>query len=307
MHPTCELLDHFEHCHREGIYARDWRKGKLTTHQLLMEGIREGLITSRSDYGQRAGERCFEIAANPGFESKQHDLHGEAVHLCSLSDIISSAIRRKEPWKEAPPVELGEGHIWESDCFLDPSGDSLRRVIAVSSWNDDRHFSTCRGWGTMGSMCAYGLPMKLCVVLLGQHRDGRYHSFWAKGSLHPVSKQLRFRKKTEGKFKESWSQIWREDRDEITTSDWLNAMLGDGVLQDSLILVDVPLPDPQVQKTIRELAIRKLEEIYSSKSLPDQQLSTCFWPTRCTYISPCHKDEPPSGRFGFVRINEIGT
>ena len=147
--------------------------------------------------------------------------------------------------------------------------------------------------------------MKVAVAVLGQHRAGRYHGPWSKSLLHPISKKPRFRKQTGGKFKESWISVWREDRAEISTTEWLDAMLADGILQDSLILIDVPLPDRKVQKEIEELAKRKLETIYKTKELPEKQYSTCFWPVPCQFKGPCHTDQPVSGRFGFVRIDQI--
>ncbi len=273
-----------------------------------MGGITEGLTSTRTNFGQAAGEHVFSLCVKPGFISDQSDLHSEGVHVCSLADVIASSLRRKEPWKAAPSVDLGEGHTWYSDCFLEPNGEALRRVLCVSSWSPDRHYSVMRSWGTLGSMCAYGLPMKLAVVTLGQHREGRFHSPWAKGFLHPVSKQLRFRKKTgsgEG-FKSSWQQVFREDRAEISTGEWLGRMLNDGVLEDNLQFIEVPLPSNDVQKMIRELAIRRLNKIYDCTELPDQQLSTCYWPRKCTFLSNCLKGDTPNGRYGFVKISEIG-
>ena len=132
MRPTHELIETYEHCRRAGIYSRDFEKCKLTPQQMLMEGIREGLTVSRSDFWQAAGERCFELAVQPGLDSKQFDLHAEVVHLCALSDVLSAALRKGEPWKPVEPIEVGNGSIWESDAFLDPSGDSLRRIVCVS-------------------------------------------------------------------------------------------------------------------------------------------------------------------------------
>ena len=83
-------------------------------------------------------------------------------------------------------------------------------------------------------------------------------------------------------------------------------MLTDGVLQDHLILIDVPMPELKVQREIRDLAVSKLDGIYQTKALPDKNLSTCFWPTKCQFIGPCHSDQPVSGRFGFVRVDSIG-
>ncbi len=305
MRTTHELLEHFEHCRREGIYARDWYKAKVSPQQMLAAGMREGLLSSRPDFGQAAGERCFELAVNPGLDSKQHDLHAETVHICSMADLITSAIRKKEPWKPLEAVEVENGSMWESDAYLDPSGSELRRVICVSSWSDDRHYSAVRSWGSLGTVCLHGLPMKIAVVLIGAHRDGRYHSHWSKGLLHPANKKLRFRKKSDGKFKESWTPIWREDRDEISTGDWLQAMFDDGVLQDSLILVDLPVPESSVRQDIIDLAARRLDQIYSARTLPDRQMSTCDFPVPCKWRTPCHAGAEISGRYGFVQIQQV--
>lgn len=307
LRPTHELIEPFERCNRLGIFNRDWIRNKISPAQMLAVGIREGLVSQRPDFNQAAGEKVFELASTHQIDSKQLDLHSEVVHLCSIVDVVSLALRKKGPWSPVEPIEMGNGHVWRSDAFLDDSGDYLRRVLCISSpWSDERHYSLCHGWPTLGTISANELPMKIGVVLLGQHRDGRYHSPWSKAVMHPANKKLRFRKKTEGKFKESWLPIWREDRDEIDTSTWMDAMFADGVLQDSLILIDVPVPESKVRNDILKLAQRKLTTIYGTKTLPDKNLSTCFFPTRCPFAGPCLTDQEPSGRFGLVRINEIG-
>ena len=304
--PTSELVEDSEHCNRKGIYSRDFHKIRLSPSQLLMRGIREGLTSARADYGQAAGEMCFELAGRPGIDSRQHDQHSEAVHIASIADIISSALRKKQPWKTVGETDIGDGCLWETDAFLDPSEACLRRIVCVTSWSDERHYSLCRSWGTLGTMCIHEMPMKIGVAILGAHRDGRYHGFWSKGVLHPANRKVRFRKKGDGKFKESWIPIWREDRGEISTSEWLEAMLRDGVLQDSLTLVEVPLPEGVVRKEIVKLARRKISAIYETHILPDKNLSTCDWPYRCSFLGPCHSDQEPSGRFGFIRVDDLG-
>jgi hypothetical protein len=301
---THELLESYEKCQRAGIYDRDWEKYKLTPHKMLMEGIREGLTIDRKDYWQAAGEICFELAVQPGLDSKQFDLHAEVVHLCSLSDILSAALRKNDPWNPVEPIEVGNGIIWESDSFLDGTGDALRRVVCVSSWSDDRHYSMMRSWGSLGTVCLHNMPMKIAVCVLGSHRDGRYHSHWTKAVLHPVNKKLRFRKRTEKGtgFKESWTPVFREDRDEITTQNWLQSMLDDGVLQDSMFVVELPVPESRARQEIIDLASRRLDEIYNTKTLPDKQFSTCDWPTPCMNRCHCHKGDNPSGKYGFVKI-----
>jgi hypothetical protein len=147
--------------------------------------------------------------------------------------------------------------------------------------------------------------MQLVVVHLGRHLDGKFHSHWSKGLRHPSgNKVLRFRKKksVDTPFKESWISIWREDYDDISTSQWLEAMLKDGVLQDLLIRVDVPVPTPEHRQRIVDLAQRKLELIRGTKELPLQQLSTCDWPTPCVHRGHCHAQQGPSPAYGFVQL-----
>jgi hypothetical protein len=88
--------------------------------------------------------------------------------------------------------------------------------------------------------------MQQIVLVLGVHRDGRRHSPWAKGLLHPANRKLRFRKRqgssTEG-FKDTWERAWREDHAEIDRMAWLQAMLEDCVLRDVCFNVDIPVPE----------------------------------------------------------------
>ena len=78
----------------------------------------------------------------------------------------------------------------------------------------------------------------------------------------------------------------------------------DGVLADSCFVVDIPVPDQPARDKIVELASKRLEQIYKLKALPPQQLSTCDWPSPCLFRSNCHRDEQPSGRYGFVQIEQ---
>ena len=124
---------------------------------------------------------------------------------------------------------------------------------------------------------------------------------------HPVNKKLRFRKRNDVAtgFKSSWNSVWREDYDEITTKEWLDAMYEDGVLQDVAFNVDIPVPDKEVRKKIVDLAARKLEENEDMDSLPDQCLSVCDWPKSCRFRSNCHGSAEPSWKFGFVPVDQV--
>jgi hypothetical protein len=305
------LLHHYEHCNRDGFWSRDWERYKIDSTEMMRRSIRAGLTSSRPDFGECAGEEAMGLGGEPGLDSKHHNLYDQVVHLGSISDIVCHAIRKSKepPWLIPDPVALGDSSTWTSAAYLAPDGSHLRRVCLVSGWSDDRHFSEARSWFSMGEVCAYNLPMKQAVVVLGSNRDGKRHGHWSRAVLHPVNRKLRFRKRTEVStgFKNTWVPIFREDRDEITTTTWLQSMLDDGVLQDSLFTVDIPVPSKEVRQRILDLAARKLERILKTKTIPDQQLSTCDYPVPCVFRSNCHKNEEPSGRFGFVRIDQLPT
>ena len=302
---TAEILTAFEECRRKAYWLRDWESNKLTATQMLQIGVSAGLMEpTRKDWGQVASETLYALGANHGLVSKQHDIHAEIVHLSAIAEAVATVLRKDAPWRAPEPVEIGNGHTWESDAFLDPSGERLRRILFVSSWNDDRSYSLCRSWGSLGSVCIHELPLQMAVVLLGAHKDGKFHGYWSRAYRHPVSKQIRFRRRNnvgEG-FKSSWGQVFREDYDDVSTQSWLQAMLDDSVLQDSLLVIDLPIPERSAQQRILDLAAKKLDELWSTGTIPDQQLATCDWPSPCPLRSPCHSGNQPSGKYGFVQI-----
>lgn len=305
MNGSAEILTEFERCPRAAYWSATWERYKLKPSQMLQRGVHAGLLESeRKDFGQAAGEHLFSLAVEPGILSDQHDLHSEVVHLSALADIVTSALRKPTDGSWRVPETLP---TWTPSCLMSPDGAFLRRVVFVTSWSIDRQHSICRAWSSLGPVCHYEIPMQILVIVLGSHRDGRYHSFWTRGLRHPVSRQLRFRKKTDlaNPFKQSWLAAAREDYDEISTQDWLNAMLSDGVIQDCCFNINLQVPEREARKRITDLAERKLEKIARMKIIPDQSLSICDHPVPCTFRSPCHAMTEPSGKYGFVRIEEI--
>ena len=142
--------------------------------------------------------------------------------------------------------------------------------------------------------------MQMAVIVLGQSRGGKRHGPWARALRHPANKKLRFRKKhavSEG-FKNTWLDVWREDYDDISTQDWLQGMLNDGVLQDVCFMVEIPVPGEVARQKVLDMGTRKLETLENMKELPDPQLTGCDWPQPCAFRTPCHGGrEPQKGVF----------
>ncbi len=306
MKPTDELLSSLETCERAAYWNLRWERNKITPTQLLHSGIREGLLTERKDFGECAGESIMGLAAEKEILSEQQNIYAEVIHSASLADIISCAVRKPSegPWVIPEVATIPGGLQWSSSVFLAPSGGYLRRVVLVSSWGKDKHYSFCRSWETIGNICAYSLPMQVAIVVLGQYREGKRYGPLSRGLRHPANKVLRFRKRHDvgSGFKNTWNQVWREDFDEISTAEWLAAMHNDGVLSDVCFSVTVEVPEATAKAHVLDLASRKLEKLYKIESVPDEQFTGCSWPVKCAFISPCHSGQEPNGRFGFVKL-----
>jgi hypothetical protein len=307
-----QLLASYEHCNRQGYWSLQWERHKLSEIEMLQRSIRAGLMSDRKDFNIAAGEECMGFGAEPGLESNQYNVFDHVIHLCALSDIICAALRgpTDAPWSVPDPVSLPGGQTWLSGAYVSPDGSHLRRIALVSNWGEDRHYSEARSWFSIGECAAYDLPMKQAVIVLGPSRDGKRHGHLSKGIQHPANKKLRFRKrvKVDQPFKQSWIGIWREDHDEIDTKSWLSAMHEDGVLQDVCFSVEIPPMSKPAREKILDLAARKLDLIYSLKTVPDPQLTGCSWPVKCQFLNPCHGGEKsPNGKYGFtpVQIQEF--
>jgi len=305
MQDTAQLIETLESCDRKSYLAQRWEKSRIPAARMLDIGIRSGLTYDGQDFGEEAGSVVFELGATRGIDSDQHDQHSEVVHIASMADIISVAARKSsdKPWKSPDPLE-----DWNPNCYISPDGLNLRRVVTVSSWNEDRHNSLCRSWETLGPVAFYNLPMQIAVVITGNRREGRYHSFWSHALQHPQNKKLRFRKKNDiaTGFKSSWLECWRADHDEIKTKDWLDAMIEDDVLRDLFFKIDMPRMEEVSRNRVMDVAKRKIERIRNTKVLPDEiYSSSCTWPIRCQFLACCNRGDNPNGRSGFIPVNKV--
>lgn len=298
-----DLLSAYELCQRKGAWTRSWERLRMDGMQMILAAMRAGVTEAeRPDFAELAGETVMELGEDRGIETPSHTPYDSLIHHAALADILTAAVRKpaEAPWGVPDAVSVS-GHEWRSAALLSPEGTHLRRFVTVSHWSDDRHFSEARSWYSMGEVCAYGLPMQQIVLVLGPHRDGKRHSPWTKGLLHPSgNKMVRFRRRTDvgAGFKESWLKIWREDYADIDRMTWLEAMLTDGVLGDVCFVVDIPVPEAPERQRILDLTARKLDRIAAIRELPDQQLTGCDFPVPCVFRDDCHAGkEPREGRF----------
>jgi hypothetical protein len=156
------------------------------------------------------------------------------------------------------------------------------------------------------------MPMQMIVAVLGPHRDGRRHCHFTKAMMHPRSHKIRFKKKSNTsttEFKDTYQKIWREDHANISVHEWLEAMHSDGVLQESLFVVDVPVPGEVECQRLLDMAEKKMARLHRSEALnlPEPSLSACRWPNPCPFLNVCHGDKwkEPSRKAGFLEAESL--
>lgn len=299
MIASAELLSHFERCCRAGYWSRDWRRHKMSPTEMLSTAVRRALIEDDPDPGERAGEHMVTLAAARGLDvDSSINLYRCAINHAAIANIVVTAIRQNgERWIPSVPLDG-----WDSSVMMSPDGRYLRRFLAVSHWSADRAFYEKHSWYALGEIAHYKIPMQLVVAVLGPISAGRRHSHWSKALLHPYGSELRFRLRKRAKvegFTETWRPVYREEHDEIERSKWLSAMMADDVLDESLFVVDLPVPEEAACREIRELARRQLDALNAITSLPEKQLSTCHNPIMpCAFRASCWAEPESTPEYG---------
>ena len=301
MDSTPEILTAIDRCPRKAYWSQFWQRQTVTPAEALRTAIAVGLQSTADDPGQDAGNEVMTWAAERGLEIKGTDQYGCALHHAALADIIVTRIRALEaPWERPADQAIGTSS-WVSNAYREPSGVRLHRIVVVDRWSAERKESESHAWFSLGEVCAYRMPMTQTVIVVGQTREGRHHSPWSKGWLHPRSHNLRLRKRSGEGFGGEWKQIWREEADQISRDKWIDQMQEDQVFHDLVFEVEVPLPCAEIVSKIRKLIEKKLCRLREMKEAPEPNPSQCDWPVPCPFRTACWNFTQPSEELGFIR------
>jgi hypothetical protein len=296
MISSAELLSNFEHCERWGYWSLSWQRHRMTPMQMFHEAVRLALVEDVPDPGEAAGEHFMTLARDRGLDiTDSINTYRCAINHAAAADLVVTALRKNNrPWLELPNRVNG----WKASSMMDADGALLRRFLAVSSWNEDREFFEKHSWYVLGDIAHYMMPMQLVVCVLGPMSGGRRRGPWSKAQLHPHHSELRFRvrrRRSLENFKETWLPIYREEHDEIDREKWLACMAQDEVLQESLFVMHIPVPETSRLDAIRELAERQLARAMLTGHIPDKQLSTCHNPIAPCPFRACCWNDPEQG------------
>lgn len=298
---SADLLQLYDRDPRAAYYALRWQRDKIHPTEALRLCVNEGLMDPEDqDHGQLAGDTMMQLARDRGLDVDGSRYHA-ALHHAALADMIVTVLRSGGVWAR-PEDRMAFGINWQSGCFVDPSGVRLHRILLADRWSPDREKAERHSWRTIGEICAYGLPMTITVVLIGQRRDGRHSSPWSKGFLHPISRALRIRKRSGEKFDGNWKPIWREEHNHISRDKWLDAMKADRVMTDLVFDVKQEVPCPEAVSKIGRLSANKLQRLSDMQEPPEPNPSQCWGVSPCQFVDACWGFQEPSARLGFTEI-----
>lgn len=143
-----------------------------------------------------------------------------------------------------PAVDLGEGLTWGFLSQRDESG-VLHRWKFLDYITDDAVMKELHSWPVIGDIVAARAPMVVHFVSIGQTRNSRRVSPWARAYKSPtILGMLRFQKKSGEALTENWKPVWFGDNPKNSAASWVDQMLEDNAAEPLIRHVPVREPDP---------------------------------------------------------------
>lgn len=258
----------WQSCRRKYLLHSDFIVSKWRPHSLFDWCLRRGIVALSSgkdlnEVSTAARADLMSMAANPGLDiAPGGSPYQIAKDLCAMLSTILCSLSRLTLLKvsPAPPVSLTPAVTWKVTSLADDSS-ALHRWITVASLDDDTLARELHGWHVAGDICATRLPLTLHIILIGQQRNGRRGSPWARGWRHPSipGSRTRFRKLDGSALKKTFEPVYLADEPAHDTpkviAEWVNAMEREGVPETLIhhIPVDVP-SDAACEDTVAQMA-----------------------------------------------------
>lgn len=309
-----KLLSDLQSCSRRFLLSHDYEVLHWRSKSLLDACLRVGIqrISNGGDATAVASDakaQFLQTAANPGLDAPcGTDTYKLAKDYCALLETILVAAPR---WSlpalaDSPVVALNSTVQWQPLAFMDSTGELHRFITTDRIGTDGSTIAReLHSWYVFGDMCVTRKPMTIHVVEIGQTRDGRRASAWARGWKHPAMANLkmRFARKDGGTFK-GWNPVYLADGGDA--EEWVAQMYVEGVAQGLVHTVPVALPSEVViADTVRQILLESSRAsmlITERRSTPWSALpmsrASCDGMVPCPFQPCCHAEN--------VNVGEIG-
>jgi len=259
------VLSDWQACRRRSLLAADWRPLRWRPKSLLDACLRRGILELSSarprpvaEIASDAKSTLLQTAASPGLDVDDGtNPYKIAKDLCAMLDTILHAISRMTllVLADAPPVPLSSILTWRPTSPVDESG-VLHRWITVDRWDHPHLVRELHSWRTFGDIAILRAPLTLHVIVIGQNRDGRRASSWARGWRHAAmpNTKIHFRKKDGTAFNGTWKPVYFADDINADADAWVDQMLAEGAVGELIQHVPIAVPAESVcLDTVRQL------------------------------------------------------
>jgi len=311
-------LSELQSCPRKFLLNLDYEVLHFRPKSLLDACLRVGVqrISNSEDIEAVVGDaktRFLQAAANPGLDAPRGtDTYKLAKdYIVMLETILRVAARwGLLPLHDSPSVALNSTVQWQPLAFEDANGE-LRRFITIDKWTDADLSRELHSWYCVGDMCATRKPMTIHVIEIGQTRNGRRASAWARGWKHPTMPNLKmhFAHKDGSAFK-GWLPVYLADGGDA--EEWVEQMYGEGVAQALVRTVPVAMPG---EKTRLDTVWQMLQEANRAGRLiaergPRRWMAqpmsrvACDGMVPCSFQSVCHGENVKVEEIGLYRIRK---
>lgn len=307
MNPTPFMLDasmlvEFQTCRRKFLLSRKYRplrwKPKLLFDSCLRQAILDlGNGVSAVDAAMSATTRFMNTGANPGLDISGVAPFQVASDFCAMLETIIHTLARRAPLQLKPVVSrpFNDSLEWVFLAHQDSLGE-LHRVVTVDRFDDDRLSQELHSWYVFGDVCMSRKPMHLHFIEIGQMREGRRHSPWARAWEHSaIHGRIKFQRKGNKALQgEAWKPVFLADSNVHTASTWVDAMEADSVAESLFHEVEVTVPSAEHVKTFlrdakTEAAQMKmwLEKVSDPMVVPMSR-GACDVPFACAFQVVCY-------------------
>lgn len=225
-------ISDWQTCRRRYLLNADWRVLRWRPKSLFDACLRRGVL-ALSQGGEvdktvaDASSAFLESAANPGLDIP----YGSNPFVIAkdwtamLSTILPSLLRRGLPTlAAAAAVPLNGSVEWHTRAARGTDG-MLHRWLTVDRWEPSDLSRELHSWWTLGDVAATRLPMVLHVIEIGQQRNGRRQSAWARAWKHPSMPSLRLRfRRTDGSEFRGYLPFYLSDQARVSAEAWVEQM-----------------------------------------------------------------------------------
>lgn len=254
-------LTTYQSCPRRWRIEQDWMVRKWRAKSLFDNCLRQGIlqISAGSDpklVVEEMRQRFLTVAADPGLEISSGQPYQVAMDWCAMLATILTALSRITllQVQRTQPLAIAatSAFAYSPSSFIDESG-TLHRWVTVDRWDADAMSREFHSWNVYGDMAITDQGMQLHVIEIGQQREGRRASPWAKAYKHPViAGNIRFQR-PDGKggqrklAGEQWRAHYLADDPKLTATQWVDLMDSDHVTPSLVhhLTID-PLSEEQV-------------------------------------------------------------